>query len=129
MVCNPSDNSINPPVPPPPPFIPGFGIPFAPAQIPFPDLEIGNAPEDLLELVNTIIARLPGNIKIVPNLDEYTKSVLQAVNDLLGKITPFLAIYSFFQSLLNIILCIIDIICALLNPFKLFAAIKIAESN
>lgn len=124
MVCNPSDNSINPPTPPPPPFIPGFGIAFAPPNIPFPDLEIGDAPEDLLELVNAIIARLPGNIKIVPNLDEFTKSVLQAVNDLLSKITPFLALYSFFQSLLNMILCIIDIICALLNPFKLFAAIK-----
>ena len=36
---------------------------------------------------------------------------------------PFLMLYKFFLPILNIIICIIEVLCALMNPFKLISAI------
>lgn len=123
MVCNPNDNTINISAGPPFP-LPGLGIPFSPPQLPFPDFELPEGiPEDILDLIDQILANLPGGL-LKPNPDNFMKDVLDAIASLLNQIAPYLALYRFFQALLNVILCIIDVLCALMNPFKLYRAIR-----
>lgn len=122
MPCNPSDNTINPPIIPPIP-IPGFGIPVAPIQIPFPDLSLptGLIP-DLGALVNALSLLFPSGV-FKPTIDNFTKVVFDLIANLLTQIAPFLSFYNFIMALLNLLMCIIEIICALTNPFKLIPAI------
>lgn len=122
MPCNPSDNTINPPVIPGIP-IPGFGIPIAPIQIPFPNLSLptGLIP-DLGALVNSLSLLFPSSV-FKPTIDNFTKVVFDLIANLLTQIAPFLSFYNFIMALLNLIMCIIEIICALMNPFKLIPAI------
>lgn len=120
MPCTPIDDSdiILPPVPPgfsglPVPQLPGFDIPF-------PSLPI----EDLLNLFDTLNMILPPGI-LRPNLSSnFSKDVLDAILSLLEKFMPFLMMYTFFMPILNMILCIIEVLCALTNPFKLVKALK-----
>lgn len=122
MPCNPSDNTINPPIIPGIP-IPGFGIPIAPIQIPFPNLSLptGLIP-DLSALVNSLSLLFPSST-FKPTIDNFTKVVFDLIANLLTQIAPFLSFYNFIMALLNLIMCIIEIICALTNPFKLIPAI------
>lgn len=119
MPCNPIDSAdvILPPLP------PGFGglsVPQLPAfDIPFPTLPI----EDLLALFNQLNMILPPGI-LKPHLSSnFSKNVLDAILSLLEKFMPFLMLYTFFMPILNMILCIIEVLCALNNPFKLIKAL------
>lgn len=122
MPCNPADNTINPPLIPPIP-IPGFGIPIAPIQTPFSNL---NLPTSLIsnlgELVDSLSLLFPSSV-FKPTVDNFTKVVFDLIANLLTQIAPFLSFYNFIMALLNLIMCIIEIICALTNPFKLVPAI------
>jgi hypothetical protein len=94
-------------------------------KIPFPDLSLPEGvPEDLIELINTIFAMLPGGIKFQPDTDSMTKGIWDALASLFNKLAPFLGIYKFFQALLNMILCIIDVFCALMNPWSTLRAVR-----
>jgi hypothetical protein len=125
MVCNPADTNITMKPPGPGPSIPGLGLPFSVPKIPFPDLSLPEGvPEDLIELINTIFAMLPGGIKFQPDTDSMTKGIWDALASLFNKLAPFLGIYKFFQALLNIILCIIDVFCALMNPWSTLRAVR-----
>lgn len=105
---------------PPPSGLGGFSPQLPTFDIPFPELPI----EDLLNLFNTLNMILPPGI-LRPNLSaNYSKDVLDAILSLLEKFMPFLMMYTFFMPILNMILCIIEIICALMHPFKLIRAIK-----
>lgn len=122
MPCSPDDINITEPDGPSLPAIPGFGVPFAPRLpgFPFPD----GFPEDLNELWNTLGMILPpGTIK--PSLNpNFGKDVFDAIMSLLDKFFPFLMLYKFFLPILNLIICIIEVLCALMNPFKLIRALK-----
>jgi hypothetical protein len=101
----------------------GFGglpVPQLPNfDIPFPNLPI----EDLLNLFNTINMILPPGI-LRPNLSSnFSKDVLDAILSLLEKFMPFLMMYTFFMPVLNMILCIIEVLCAINNPYKLVKAL------
>lgn len=123
MVCNPNDNSLTPPNLGPPPNL-GFGPIYAPPQIPFPDLSLPEGiPEDIVELLESLFIRIPGGrISATPDLS--LDSVFDVVSSLLTKLAPYLAFYSFIQSLLNMIICIIEVLCALINPFKTIRAVR-----
>lgn len=122
MPCDPSQNTINPPVIPGIP-IPGFGIPIAPIQIPFPNLSLptGLIP-DLGALVSSLSLLFPSST-FIPTIDNFTKVIFDLIANLLTQIAPFLSFYNFIMALLNLIMCIIEIICALTNPIKLIKAI------
>lgn len=125
MACNPSTNNINIPSPGIGPSLPGLGLPFSVPKVDFPDFGIPEGvPEDLLELLNTIIARLPAGIKLVPNSDSAMKGIWDALASLFNQMAPFLAVFKFIQALLNMVMCIIDVICALMNPWALMKAVK-----
>lgn len=120
--CSPNDINITEPDGPGAFAIPGFGKPFAPKlpEFPFPE----GFPEDLLELFNTLSMILPpGTIK--PSLNpNFGKDVFDAIMSLLDKFFPFLMLYKFFLPILNLIICIIEVLCAIANPFKLIRALK-----
>lgn len=118
MVCDPlSDSSFSPPSP---SGIGGFAIPLPDLNIPFPAISM----PDLTQLFNEITLILPpGTLR--PNFEpDFANDVYAGINDILSKFTPFLMAYKFFLPVLNLILCIIEILCALMNPFKVFRAIR-----
>lgn len=120
MPCNAlsdSDFSVTP-------FIfPGSGS-FAPQSpnlnIPFPDID----PADLNELFRILGLITPtGTLKptLTPNV---LNTVYEAINDVLNKFTPFLMLYKFFLPVLNLILCIIEVLCSISNPIKLIRSLR-----
>lgn len=125
-MCPCTPVSIEPPDPtsgPTSPSIPGFGSPFAgifPNLNPFPE----NFPEDLLELLDKLQLLIPpGALK--PQLNpNFGKDVFDAIMKLLDQFMPFLMLYKFFLPVLNIIICIIEVLCSIMNPFKLISAIS-----
>jgi len=123
MTCSPSDNNLNPENLGPPPDI-GFGPIYSPPQIPFPDLALPpGVPEDIIALLEQIFAIIPGG-KLIPSADGTFDSVFDAIASLMNMLGPYLAIYNLFQALLNMIICIIEVLCALMNPFKTIKALK-----
>lgn len=123
MPCNPNDVSLPIPDGPSGPAIPGFGVPFVlpmPDLNPFPD----GFPEDLLDLLNRLQLLIPpGALK--PQLNaNFGKDVFDAIMKLLDQFMPFLMLYKFFLPVLELIICIIEVLCALMNPFKLIRALN-----
>src|SRR5690606_38206939 len=89
--------------------------------VPFPDISIPEGiPDDILGLLQDIYALIPGG-KLVPNADDTFRNVLDAVASIMNQLGPYLSIYNFFQALLNMIMCIIDVLCSLTvrAPFAL----------
>lgn len=123
MPCSANDISISPPSGPSGPAIPGFGVPFA---LPLPNLSIipDGFPEDLLDLLDRLQLLIPpGALKPALN-PNFGKDVFDAIMKLLDQFFPFLMLYKFFLPILNMIICIIEVLCALTNPFKLISALK-----
>lgn len=123
MPCRVGDISIDVTAP-PGPSIPGFGIPTSPVQIPLPDLDLPlDLVEDILALVNRLQAIFPSGIFKI-NVDSIFKNILDGISGLLNQIAPFLSIYNFFMALLNIIICVIEILCAIPDPFAVASKLK-----
>jgi hypothetical protein len=121
--CSPTDVSFPTPTVPTGPPIPGFGIPFAlplPNISPFPP----GFPEDLLNIFNSLQMLIPPGI-IKPQLNpNFGKDIFDAIMKMLDQFFPFLMLYKFFLPILNLIICIIEVLCALMNPFALISAIN-----
>jgi hypothetical protein len=116
MPCNPNDNQINVDIP-PPPTVPGFGIPLSPIQIPLPNFELPtDLIEDFLSLLQKLSALFPsGTFNAFPDIN--ITGFLGFVSDVLRQIAPFLSLYNFFLAILRLLKCIIDVLCAIPNPF------------
>lgn len=121
--CSPTDVSFPSPTVPSGPPIPGVGIPFAlalPSISPFP----AGFPEDLLDIFNNLQLLIPpGAIKPALN-PNFGKDIFDGILKLLDQFFPFLMLYKFFLPVLNLIICIIEVLCALMNPFALISAIN-----
>ncbi len=116
MPCSPNDNQINIPVF-PPPSIPGFGSMFSPIQIGLDGFDLPDPLiEDFTDLIKRLQALFPSGT-FNPFPDFAMKSIFDFVNDIFRQIAPFLSLYNFFMALLNIIICVIEILCAIPNPF------------
>ena len=121
MACNPGDVNINPPTPEQIP-LPGFGLPTMAINFGLPNIKIPTGLlEDLIDLVNKISALFPsGTFK--PNIDDFTKSILDAIASIMTQLAPFLSLYNFIMALFNLIICIIEVLCAIPNPIKIAKA-------
>lgn len=120
--CSPNDVSFPSPSGPSGPAIPGFGIPF---QIPVPSIPFpAGFPEDLLYILNLLQMLIPpGALKPALNLN-FGKDIFDAIMKLLDQFMPFLMLYKFFLPILNLIICIIEVLCALTNPIALIVALE-----
>jgi len=85
---------------------------------------VDGMPEDLLDILNKLQLLIPpGALKpaLSPN---FGKNIFDGIMKLLDQFMPFLMLYKFFLPILNMIICIIEVLCALTNPFKLIKALK-----
>lgn len=124
MPCDPLQNNLSYPNLGPPPALFPFGIPFSPPQIPLPDFSLPEGmPEDLLALLDQLIANLPGG-PFIPSPHNFMKDIWDALASLLNQIAPYLGLYRFLQALLNMVLCILDVLCSLMSPRKTKKALK-----
>lgn len=124
MPCQVSDISVDVAAP-PGPGIPGFGPPFSPIQIPLPDLDLPtDLLEDILELMRRLGALFPSSL-FKPNLDSMMKNILDFISSILDQIAPFLSFYNFIMALLNLIVCIIEVLCAIPNPFAVAEKLRV----
>ena len=123
MPCSPNDNSIN--IPPSPGIpIPGLGIPISPIQIPLPNIDLPtDLIEDFVDLLNQLGALFPSGL-FKPNPDFGMSSVLDFISNLLSQLAPFLSFYNFIMAALNLIICIIEVLCAIPNPFAVASKLK-----
>lgn len=121
--CSPNDVSFPSPSGPTGPAIPPFGVPATSpplSKIPFPD----GFPEDLLNILDTLQMLIPpGALKPALN-PNFGKDIFDGIMKLLDQFMPFLMLYKFFLPVLNLIICIIEVLCSLMNPFALIAAIN-----
>jgi hypothetical protein len=120
--CNPSDTHISLPTVPGIPLAPFGGIPISAIQLPIPNLNLPNI-ESVLDLINEFSAILPGGT-FKPQLADGQNTILIALMNLLNQLAPYLSIYNFFQAAFDMILCIINVLCSLLAPWKLFKALR-----
>lgn len=122
MPCSAPTIGISPGPSPTP--IQGFGVPFSPATpSSVPSLPTGQ-PEDLNALFSSLQFLVPPNT-LKPSLHPgYDRTVLDGVMSLLNQFMPFLSLYNMFLPVLNLIICIIEVICAIPNPFKLIDKIQ-----
>lgn len=120
--CSPNDVSIPIPEFPTAPAIPGFGIPFALKINPINSFPAG-FPEDLLDILNKLQLLVPSGA-LRPQLSfNFGKDIFDGILKLFDQIMPFIMLYKFFLPILNLVLCIIEVICSLLNPEKLINAL------
>jgi hypothetical protein len=120
--CSPNDVSFEIPDGPSGPSIPGFGSPFSLKldKIPLPD----GFPEDLLDLLDKLQMLIPPGI-LKPALNpNFGKDIFDAIMKMLDQFMPYLMMYKFFLPILKLILCIIEVLCAISNPIKLIKALK-----
>jgi len=121
MPCD-LDVTITEPPGPSGPKIPGFGSPFS-LNIPTIPIKDG-FPENLLEFFDSLSLTLPPGV-LKPALSKnYGKDIFDSLLSLLDKFMPFLMLYKFFMPILNIIVCILEVLCSLMNPFKLRRAVR-----
>lgn len=121
--CSPNDVAFPVPSGPSGPPIPGFGTPFSlkvPNINPFP----AGFPEDLLTIFNTYQFLIPPGVLKPSMHPNFAKDVFDAILSMLDQFMPFLMLYKFFLPILNLIICIIEVLCALMNPFALVSAIN-----
>ena len=121
--CSPNDISIDLPSGPSGLPLPGFGVPFSlklPNINPFPD----GFPEDLLDILNKLQMLIPPGTLLSQLNPNFGKDIFDGIMKLLDQFMPYLMMYKFFLPLLRMILCIIEVLCALKNPYKVRRAIK-----
>lgn len=122
--CNPSAININVPPGPAGPAIPNFGVPFAPPASGNPINLPNGFPEDLLGIVDLLQLIVPsGTIKSSLSIN-FGKDIFDGIMSLMDKFFPFLMLYKFFLPVLDLIICIIEVICSLINPFALFGKVQ-----
>lgn len=122
MPCKPVE--VNIPDIPSNSIIDGLGMPFSLnlGKSPF-DLPEG-FPENLLDILNKLQMLLPSGL-VKPSLSfNYDKTISDAISKVLNILMPFLMLYKFLIPLLNLIVCIIEVLCALSNPFALRKRIR-----
>ncbi len=120
--CSPESTTISIPSGPSVTF-PGFNIPAtSPIQLPISGVALPNI-GSVLDLINQFTAQMPSGA-FKPNLDDLSNSVLTALMSLFNQLAPFLSIYNFFQPVLNMIMCLVDLACSIPNPFKMYKAIR-----
>ena len=123
MPCSASDLSMDVTAP-PPPTIPGIGSLFAPIQIPIPEFDLPtDLVQDILALMEQLGALFPsGLFKANPDLG--MKNILDFIANIMSQLAPFLSFYNFIMALLNLIICIIEVLCAIPNPFAVASKLK-----
>src|ERR1035437_9123406 len=80
-------------------------------------------PEDLLAILCSLNFLIPsGSLSASLSLN-FGIDIFDGILTLLNQFMPFLMMYKFFLPILNIIICIIEVLCSLVSPFALIGAL------
>ena len=120
--CCPLNNNINVNPGPPLPGPPGFGINIGWPMEPF-TLDI-NLPDALADILRRLKFKMPGMSFLQAAIGDLQKAVSEIISQLLGYLNTFLGLYLFFLSFIELILCIINVLCGLPNPISLLMRMK-----
>jgi hypothetical protein len=117
MSCTPLNDSAFS-VPPSPGTRPSFQLPNL--NIPIPSIPLDDLSE-LFQLLSMILP--PGTLK--PTFEpDVLNDIYAGIKNLLDQFLPFLMLYKFLLPILDMILCIIEVLCSLTNPIKMIRALK-----
>lgn len=120
--CSPSDISLNMPDG-PSGFDFDFNKPHALKTTKLTEM-LDGFPEDLTYIFEKLEMLLPTG-KLKPQLSSnYGKDNFDGILKLLDQFMPYLMLYKLFLPVLNLIVCIIEVLCAIPNPYKLIRAMK-----
>lgn len=123
MPCDPNALTLNVPPSPSGPAIPGFGVPFTTNEGLAISLPSG-FPEDLLGIVDLLQLLVPsGPIKSSLSVN-FGKDTFDGIANLMDKFFPVIMLYKMFLPILDIIICIIEVICALVSPFAVISKVQ-----
>lgn len=123
--CSPKQLKFEPKDPSLPNLVPGFGISKSLNIDLNPDLDLdGYAPPDLDYLTKLVDLIMPGGSLKQPYNIKVDESVFDAIVKYMDKAYPFLMYYKLLLPILELILCIIEVLCALPNPFKTVRAVR-----
>jgi hypothetical protein len=105
-----------------------FCVPAVPAPGPVPPGQPHSLPTvaiaapdfpDLAALFGLKLSLPSGDLHAAISIGD----IFDAIISMMDQFMPFLMLYKFFLPILNIIVCIIEVLCSLLNPFALVGAI------
>lgn len=124
--CSPSDLKLSDPGSPGlPNIIPGFGVSISPNVKINPNINLdGYSPPNLDDLTKLVDLILPGGSLKQPYNLKIDESVFDAIVKYLDKAYPYLMYYKLILPILEMILCVIEVVCALPNPFKTIRAVR-----
>ncbi len=120
--CDPLENNINVPHPPPLPGLPGFTL-----DVNFPTPNIGlpeGIPEDILDWVRRLQLSLPGGGLLKEMLETLQETIAAIISHLLAYLNMFMSFYNFALAIIEVIICIINVLTAVMNPFKVIKRVK-----
>lgn len=121
--CSPKQLKFDPKDPALPNLVPGFGISKS-INIGLNEDFDGYSPPNLQDLAKWVDLIMPGGSLKQPYNIKVDESVFDAVVKYLDKAYPFLMYYKLLLPILELILCVIEVLCALPNPFKTVRAVR-----
>ncbi len=106
------------------PSLPGLGKPSSIQQPHDNKLKMpSDQPENLNELINALSFVLPIGRQQPDLSPNFSKDISDALHSLMSKVSPFISMFKFILPVFKLINGIIEVICALINPFSLWSAI------
>jgi hypothetical protein len=120
--CSPLENNINIKPGPPLPGQQGFGFDLN-LGLPQPALSDG-IPEDIISWIRKLRFKLPGLGALQSYVDSLTQTVTKILSDLLSYLNVFLGFFLFALAIIELIMCIINVLCSLPNMWATIKAVK-----
>ena len=120
--CDPLNNKINVPQLSPLPGMPGFGFNLNYKGPTLPSLE--GIPEDIMKYVDMLKLALPGGAFLKHQIESLQQSISKIIASLLSYLNLFLGFYFMLLSIIELSLCIIQVLCGVPNPFSLVRRLK-----
>lgn len=118
--CSPFNNTINSPTGLPLPGLPGFAFDINFPSSGLPGLD--GFPENILSWLNKLKLKLPGGGSLQTFIDSLAESVAKILSNLLNYINIFMGFYYFVLAIVEFILCIIKVLCAMPKPWSIARA-------
>lgn len=120
--CSPLENNINITPGPPLPGLQGFGFDLN-LGLPQPALPEG-IPEDILSWLRKLRFKFPGLGNLQSYVDSLSQTVSKIISDLLSYLNVFLGFYLFALAIIELIMCVINVLCSLPNMWATIRAVK-----
>ncbi|MFZ4399367.1 MAG: hypothetical protein ACOYO1_04970 [Bacteroidales bacterium] len=120
--CDPLLNNINVPMGPPLPGAPGFS--FDSNMFGFIPPDLGDFPGNILDWIKKLKFNLPGGGLLQEMIESLTETISKVLSRLLSYLNIIMGFLMFALAIVELIMCIIKILCAFPKPWSVIRAIK-----